>query len=108
MSTYTNMSALVCSSAFVFGNPYTSRVPAGAPAGVLPGAIDGTWKLRANNHVFFHVETTDGIYKITRTTRSGTGNYTYRAWATDIEDCLILNVKDGEKNPEYMLYKFEP
>lgn len=107
MSTYTYMGAFVCSSVFVFGNPYTSRVPAGEPSGVASGAIDGTWKLRANNHVFFHVEASPAGYRITRTTRSGTGNYVYRAWTTEIDDCVILNVKDGEKNPEYMLYKLE-
>lgn len=101
------MGALVCSSVFVFGNPYTSRVPAGQPSAVLPGAIDGLWMLRANNHVFFNVEPTINGYKISRSTRSGTGNYVYRAWTTEINDCVILNLKDGEKNPEYMLYKME-
>ncbi|MBX2905929.1 MAG: hypothetical protein KF744_07825 [Taibaiella sp.] len=107
MRTCTYMSALVCSSAFVFGSPYTSLVPAGAPSGRQSTLLCGLWTLRGFSHINFYVEPEGNHFAITRTTRSGTGNYVYKAWTTDINGSLVLNVQDGEKQPEYMLYNLE-
>lgn len=101
------MSALVCSSVFVFGSPYSSKVPAGWPSGTAAKTICGTWTPKGYANVYFHVEAGSDGYLVRRITRSGTGSYFYRAWTTDIEGATILNLKDGEKHPEYMLYKLD-
>lgn len=107
MRTCTYMSALVCSSAFVFGSPYTSLVPAGEPAGKRSRLLCGLWTLRGYSHIYFYVEPDGDRFAITRTTRSGTGNYVYKAWTTDINGFVVLNVQDGDKQPEYMLYNLD-
>lgn len=107
MNTATYMAPLVCSSVFIFGCPYTSKVPVSGPQNLPDSGITGAWKLQGSRNTFFHVETQGSMYRIERLNLSGTGRYVYKGWTTVVSNVVLLNLKDGERNPDYMLYKIE-
>lgn len=101
------LGALVCSSVFVFGSPYTSKVPVTDPAAMPDISVAGAWKLRGSKNTYFTVKMTGGIYRIERMSLSGTGHYVYNGWTSRVGDMLLLNLKDGVRDPDYMIYRLE-